>query len=910
VKRTAGFLAFSVLAASAATFAQTPDPRADHGAAALRRSLLEASTTASLLQVTAHPDDEDGGLLTMLARGRGVRVGLVTLTRGEGGQNKIGPELFDALGVTRTEELLASDRYYGVSQFFTRAVDYGFSKTLAEALAKWRFADADGGPVVGDLVRVIRRFRPDVLVARFSGTRRDGHAHHEASSILARRAFEEAGDPSKFPEQIREGLLPWKPKKLYVGIIRAGEDWTVSEDVGAYDSLLGLSYAQLAWQGLSHQRTQGVGQVQPDPGSRPVYYKRIDGTPAAAVLDVSGRVEIPYHEGKGVPESGFFDGIDTSLSGIADRLGADERSVPFLRPGLASLAREVGAASGAFDAARPEKCAEPLSRALAAADRLVRDLEGSALPPAEKSPGLFLLGIKRDQLRGALDHALSLALVARVEPEKEPGSPFPGFRFAVETARVAVPGGSYPISVSLSNRSSADLKVLGASIEAPAGWKVEAVSPAPADLPSGQTARALFRVTVAADASFTAPFWHRASVEDAVYSVDDPAKIGDPLPAFPLRARVRYSVAGAENAIETVVETRTIDPLRGEVARALAVEPALSIRNTPPLAVVPLARVGRGSVPLDVEVTAQAPGPQSGRVSLDVPAGWPRPAARTFAIGGDETSAAVRFALEVPAGTGPGIYRVGAAADGASRTLDFIEHPDIGPFYFLKAAETRVEVLDLRLPDGLSIGYVRGAEDSIPEFLQQLGIRVHLLTAEDLEKGNLSSYPTIVTGPRAYDVRDDLRRANPRLLDYVRAGGRLVVQYNSNTRAFDAGNWFPHPAKFPDRNERVTVEDSPVEMLSPEDPVWNRPNRITPRDFDGWVQERGLYFVGEWSADWKPLLSMHDPGEPPLRGGLLTTTLGKGTYVFTAESWFRELPEGVPGAIRIFVNLISPATTR
>ena len=909
MRRTARFF-FLLMGAAPAALAQTPDPPADHGAAALRRSLLEVSTTASFLQVTAHPDDEDGGLLTLLARGRGVRVGLVTLTRGEGGQNKIGPELFDALGVTRTEELLASDRYYGVTQFFTRAVDYGFSKTLAEALAKWRFADPDGGPAVGDLVRVIRRFRPDVLVARFSGTRRDGHAHHEASSILARKAFEEAGDPAKFPEQIREGLAPWKPKKLYVGIIRAGEDWTVTEDVGAYDPLLGESYAQLAWQGLAHQRTQGVGQVRPDPGSRPVYYRRIDGTPAAAVLDATGKVEIPYHEGRAPSEAGFFDGIDTSLAGIAGRLGGDEKSALFFRAGLEAVARDVAEAAGDFDAAHPDRCAEPLARALAAADALAGRLETAPVASDRKRDAAFLLDVKRQQLRAALDRALSLAIVARLEPEKEPGSPFPGFRFAVETARVAVPGGSYPVSVTVANRSSRELKVAGAEIAAPPGWRVEPTTAPPAALAAGQTARALFRVTAPADAAFTAPFWHRESVEDAIYSVDDPGRIGDPLPPFPLEARVRYGFAGAQGSIATVVQTRTIDPLRGEIPRELAVEPALSVRTTPPLAVVPLSRLGRGGVPLEIEVSPTAAGAKGGTVALDVPAGWPKPAPRAFTLGADAPSATVRVALDVPRGTAPGVYRVRASADGESRTLDFLEHPDLTPFYFVKPAETRVEVLDLAVPEGLSIGYVRGAEDSIPEFLQQLGIRVHLLTAEDLEKGDLSAYPTIVTGPRAYDVRDDLRRANSRLLDYVRGGGRLVVQYNSNTRQFNAGGYFPHPAKFPDENQRVTVEDSPVEILSPDDPIWNHPNRITPRDFDGWVQERGLYFLGEWSDDWKPLLSMHDPGEAPLRGGLLTTRLGKGTYVFTAESWFRELPEGVPGAIRVFVNLVSPATAR
>jgi len=910
LKRTLGFFLLFLGAFSSRALAQTPDPPADHGAAALKRSLLEISTTASFLQVTAHPDDEDGGLLTLLARGRGVRVGLVTLTRGEGGQNRIGPELFDALGVTRTEELLASGRFYGVSQFFTRAVDYGFSKTLAEALSKWRFADADGGPVVADLVRVIRRFRPDVLVARFSGTRRDGHAHHEASSILARRAFEEAGDPSKFPDQIREGLAPWKPKKLYVGIIRANEDWTVTEDVGAYDPLLGASYAQLAWQGLAHQRTQGVGQVSPDPGSRPVYYRRIDGTPAAAVLDDAGKVELPYHEGKAAAEKGFFDGIDSSLPAIADRLGPEETKAPFLRPGLQSLSRDIGEAAAAFDAARPERCAPALARALARAGDLLAKLDSAPLGSPAKPEARFLLAIKRDQLRVALNRSLSLALLARVEPEKETGSPFPGFRFAVETARVAVPGGSYPVSVALSNRSPEGVKLLGAELAAPAGWRVETTTPAPPEAEAGATARALYRVSVAGNADFSAPYWHRGSVDDPVFTVDDPAKIGDPLPPFPLHARVRYSYGGAESEIVTVVQTRTIDPLRGELARELAVEPALSVRISPPLAVVPASRVGKEAVPIDVDVAGNAEGRRQGAISLEVPSGWEKPSARTFTLTPDARSAEASFSLAVPAGTKPGMYRVRADADGEGRTLDFLEHPDIGPYYYVKPAESRVEILDLVVPPGLSIGYVRGAEDSIPEFLQQIGVRVHLLSAEDLEKGNLSAYPTIVTGPRAYDVRDDLRKANPRLLAWVKNGGRLVVQYNSNTRAFNAGDFFPHPAKFPDENQRVTVEDSPVEILSPEDPIWNRPNRITGRDFDGWVQERGLYFRGGWSAEWKPLLSMHDPGEPPMRGGLLTTSLGKGTYVFTAESWFRELPEGVPGAIRIFVNLISPGTAR
>ena len=899
----------AMLTASVAC-AQTPDPPADHGAAALKRSLLRLSTTHSLLMVTAHPDDEDGGLLTMLARGRGVRVGLVTLTRGEGGQNKIGPELFDALGITRTEELLASDRYYGVEQFFTRAVDYGFSKTLAEALQKWRFADPDGGPVVADLVRVIRRFRPDVLVARFSGTRRDGHAHHEASSILARKAFAEAGDPAKFPDQIREGLRPWQPKKLYVGIIRASEDWTVTEDVGAYDPLLGVSYAQLAWQGLAHQRTQGVGQVAPDPGPRPVYYRRIDGTPAAAVLDAAGKVETPYHEGHApATENGFFDGIEGAVPAIGS--GPGGKGDAGIHGDLAAFETAVADAAEKFDAARPERCAEPLARALAALSAAATHLDASNLSAERKADARFLLDRKRADLAGALDHALSLALIARLEPEKEPGSPFPGFRFAADTGRVAVPGATYPVSVSVSNRSPAPLRILQTSLVAADGWRIEAVSDAGAvTVAPHASSHALFRITVPTDAPPTAPFWKRATVEDALYTVDDPRMIGDPLPPFPLRARVRYAVGDAENTTETIVQTRTIDALRGEIARELLVEPPLSVRPNPPLVVVPLSRVGRAAERIEVEVSALSPAGGSGTATVLPPAGWTVPTARNFSVTPDRPTASVPLSLSVPAGTRPGVYPLHAEAAGQKRTIEFIEHPDIGPYCWVQPADARLEVVDLRLPDRLSIGYVRGAEDSIPEFLQQLGIDVHLLSSDDLAKGDLSRYGTIVTGPRAYDVRDDLRRANGRLLEYARGGGRLVVQYNSGTRAMNAGNYFPYPAKFPDDNDRVTVEDSPVEMLAPQDPIWSYPNRITLRDFDGWVQERGLYFLGEWSPQYTPLLSMHDPDEAPLRGGLLVARVGKGTYVFTAESWFRELPEGVPGAIRIFVNLVSPPPRR
>lgn len=909
-------LLFLLLAAAPRISAQTPDPLADHGSAALRQSLLRLSTTASLLQVTAHPDDEDGGLLTLLARGRGVRTGLVTLTRGEGGQNKIGPELFDQLGITRTEELLASGRFYAIQQFFTRAVDYGFSKTLAEALQKWHFADSDGGPVVEDVVRAIRTFRPEVFVARFNGTPKDGHAHHQASSIIARKAFEESGDPTKFPEQIREGLLPWQPRKLYIGNLWRTKDWTVTEDAGAYDPLLGMSYAQLAWQGLSRQRTQGVGQVAPDAGSRPVFYKRIDGTPLARVLNADGKIEPPIQEDPTEPrEEGFFAGLDESLPGIADRLDASGSRVPRLREDLDRLASTAAEALAAFRAEEPDRSAPALARGLGLVASLAHRVEQAGGPPEARASALFLLRIKEEQFREALNLSLSLDLQALVEPDKEPGSPFPGFRFAVETMRVAVPGSSFPVSATIVNRSRSAVKVRRLELVAPPGWRSEVSSePSRATLKTNESARALFRVTVAPDATAATPYWHRDTVEDSVYRVDEARLIGMPLPDFPLRARVTYEYSGVVNSAEAIVNTRMIDSLRGEIKRELVVEPALSVRVTPSLAVVPLSHVAEDKVPVEVEVSNNATDRRQGVVRVDVPAGWRITEKRPFALAHERDGEKLEFTVTPAPGTREGVYRMTALAETPApsgtydRALDFLDHPDIGSFYDLLPAAVKVAVVDVRLPKSLRLGYVAGAEDSIPAVLTQLGVDLHFLSAEDLEKGDLSRYQTIVTGPRAYDVREDLRRCNPRLLAYVKAGGRLLVQYNSNTRALNAGNYLPFPATFPASNARITVEDSPVEMLEPANPLWNEPNRITPRDFDGWVQERGLYFLGEWSADYAPLLSLRDPGEEPLKGGLLVARYGKGTYIFTGLSWFRQLPEGVPGAIRIFANLISAGT--
>ena len=645
--------------------------------------------------------------------------------------------------------------------------------------------------------------------------------------------------------------------------------------------------------------------MRPDPGSRTVYYERIDGTPLAAV-GPDGKIENPFREGPAKPEKDFFDGLDETLPGLEKRLGS--RAGKTLAGELDRLEVTAEEAIRRFDATHPEACAEPLARGLTLAREIRGQIDSGPASSEDRSEAAFLLDEKIAEFQNALNDSLSLTLFARVEPEKEPGSPFPGFRFAVDTMKVAVAGESLPVSVTLVNRSSLSLKLVSAEVLAPADWKTdpETLFP-PGSLGSNASARSVFRVRVASPSPSTAPFWHRRTVDDPLYEVDDPRLTGNPRPAYPMTARVHYDFAGTNAFITQAVVTRTIDTLRGELPRDLAVEPAVSVRVRPPLAIVPLSKAGERSVAVELELTNHAAGKQEGQLRLAPPAGWKAPEPEAFSLEKENDAERLAAALSVPKGAKEGTYVLKASAGPFDQTLDILEHPDIAPSYFLKPAEAKIEVVDVVVPENLTIGYVRGPEDSIPEFLQQLGIRVVFLSPEDLEKGDLSAFPTIVTGPRAYDVRDDLRRYHRRLMDYVRNGGRLVVQYNTNVRSFRE---FPFPASFSPETRRITVEDSPVEILHPENAIWNFPNRITLADFNGWVQERGLYFPAQWSSDYTPLVQMRDPGEEPLLGGTLIAHPGKGTYIYTALSWFRELPEGVPGAIRIFVNLISPSKSR
>src|SRR5437762_4096048 len=525
----------------------------DTGTAGLAQAMRKLQTTGRLMQVTAHPDDEDGGMLTLESRGKGISTLLMTLTRGEGGQNKLGSNLFDVLGVLRTLELLASDRYYGVEQRFSRVADFGFSKTPEETFEKWGGHDV----ALGDLVRVIRTFRPDVLVARFSGTSRDGHAHHQASAIVTREAFRAAGDPNRFPEQIKEGLLSWQPKKLYVGNFGDPEGSTLGFDIGTYYPLLGKSYTQFAVEGLARQTSQGTGGFRVSPGHRFTYYKRVDSV-------LAGGEE---------HEKDFFEGIDTTLPGLASRLGSDESKLPALRKSLQSLQDLVNEAADKAKPRDPSDAGAPLIKGLKLTRDLIKQVDQSSLTPAEKLELLTNLKTKATQFERAANLALGVLLDLSVDP---PEASQGGFIRLEQTFQTAVPAQTFTLTARLYSRGTADIEPEQIMLDVPDGFTSEIVKRDLKPLHSGDMASVQFRITIPQDAQPTKPYWGRSNAyTETVDKFSNPAYSTFALPPWPVQAHAVYNVAAGEGVARAIAMAKYIDPIAGQGQHELMIAPAL-----------------------------------------------------------------------------------------------------------------------------------------------------------------------------------------------------------------------------------------------------------------------------------------------------------------------------------------------
>jgi len=879
-------LLISILVAPSRVGAEKPALAQDQGYVALEQELGRLGTTARLMHTTAHPDDEDGGMLTFESRGKGATALLCTLTRGQGGQNKSGDAFSDELGVLRTLELLAATDYYGVDLRFTRVADFGFSKTPEETFEKW------GGHEIAmaDLVRVIRTFRPDVLAARFTGTTRDGHAHHQASSLVTQEAFRAAGDPNRFPEQIKEGLLPWQPKKLYIGHFGSSEDANLKFDIGTYSPLLGMSYTQMAVEGLARQTSQGTGGFRVSPGHRYTYYTRVDST-------------LPKAELKN-EESDFFDGIDTTLPALASRLGSDEAKAPFLRPQLTEMAKLVDQAAKNARPANPSDAGAPLLEGLKLARDLIRQVDQSSLTGAEKLELLTHLRTKEQQFERAANLAMGILLDVSVDPPE--GAPGGGFFRLEQTLQTAVPGQSFTLTARFYDRGTKDIEPEKITLDMPEGFQSEILKSELKPLHSGDMASVQFRVSVPENAQYTKPYWGRKNpYKESVDTLNHPAYATLPLPPWPIEAHAIYNAGEGKGSVHAVAMAKYVDPVSGQGQHELGIAPALSVEFENPSQLV---RIDSGKpFPVNVRVRTQLTTPADATLRFSLPPGWSAsPASRPLHLEHEGDVAELQFSI-APKLNREAHYDVDAIADhhGKELTEGFhvVTRSDLDRFYYYFPATLDVSAIRVSLPPGLRVGYVMGAGDDIAAALRQLGIEVEVIAPANLATIDLSRFNTIVMGIRAYDVSTDVRVSNPRLLDFVSRGGTLVLQYNSSVGAFNSGHYTPYPMT--DSNQRVSVEEAPVEILDSQSPILNYPNKISAHDFDGWVQERGLYFMSSWDDHFHPLLASHDPGEQPLKGGLLVAQYGKGTYVYSGYAFFRQLPAGVPGAIRLFVNLVS-----
>ena len=759
------------------------------GAARLAQEQRLANNWRRVLMIGAHPDDEDTELLTILSRGDGINTAYLSLTRGDGGQNLIGPELGEALGVLRTEELAAARRIDGAAQFFTRAFDFGFSKTAKESLQLWNHDS-----VLKDMVRIIRRFKPQVIVSVWSGTPSDGHGHHQASGTLALEAFRASGDARRFAELEREGLRTWQPAKFYRSVFRGLPGTaTLTFDGGVIDPATGHSLHQLAVQSRDQHRSQNQGNLE-------------ELGPATAAVRLDAR--IPEITGR---DDSLFDGI----------------APPPARGFDGHMAEQLLIESGVI------------------VDAFTTDDE--VTPGQQLTDTLVLWNTGRDTVRVAFNIAEHRGFVSR-----------PGDCVA-----------------------------------------------RPYAVPPGVRYRCTFVTTVAARANPTTPYYLNRPRHGALYQwTGDPSLWGEPEEP-PLSASVAVEIPGRGSAsVSREVAARFRDPVIGEVRRAVMIVPAITVSLEPNARLWP---VGIRSREYQVVLEHLARDSSDAVVSLTVPRGWRTGKAQAVHFAREGERATLTFNVIAPLSAPLNVYHIEARAVVGHDTMDTgiyrIRYPHVRARNLLTVAQAKVVVANVTFPAIGAIGYVRGGGDLVPEAMVNAGVPVSLLTGDALERAPLGKWKVIVIGPRAYEADESLKRAHPRLMKWLEAGGTLIIEYQQ--LPYVAGGFAPKPFTLVSPTQsRVTDETAPVRLLAKAHPVLNWPNRIVNGDFDDWVQERGLDFPSTWDPAWIPMLETHDSGGPPLSGGLLIARVGKGTAVYTGLAFHRQLPAIVPGAWRLWANIL------
>ncbi len=798
----------------------------------LYNDLKKLNFLGSALYIAAHPDDENTRLISYLSNHVHARTGYLSMTRGDGGQNLIGTELRELLGVLRTQELLAARRVDGGEQFFTRANDFGYSKHPDETLRIW-----DKDEVLSDVVRVIRTFRPDVIINRFDHrTPGSTHGHHTSSAILSTEAFDLAGDPSAYPGQLRE-LQPWSPSRLFFNTSwwfygsqekfeQADKSRLVPLDIGVYYPERGLSNNEIASMASSQHRCQGFGRLNVR-GTQMEYVELLQGSmPSGADL---------------------FDGIDTSWGRI-----------------------EGGAAIGAL--------LEPIENAFNFADPSVHlpDLL-KAYTLLEKLEASHWKNIKINELKNIISGVSGVYLEA-----------------SSETA-YANPGKEADLRIEVVNRSEWPVRMLGYRLDS--GMKTDSV----VSLPYNDRVVLEASLNIPEDHADTAPYWLRETGTMGMYRVPDASLIGQPEtpPAFYLHTKLDFN--GTVIPFDVPVIHRYSEPDKGELRRAFDIVPRVTASFENQVELFPTTHSKQ--IQLTVRSLTDT---ASGQVSLDIPQGWrSEPSAYDFNLEGRGDEQIFQFTLLPPTGESQGYVSPRVASGGKvyDRELITIEYEHIPTQTVLLPAAVKVVRLDVEKA-GQHIGYVMGAGDEIPENLEAIGYTVHPLQVQDLNSEMLRKMDALVLGIRAYNVLSDLPFKTDVLLEYVKEGGTMVVQYNTSGRGpRDFSNLAPFPLRL--SRDRVSDETAPVKILEPGHPLLNFPNQVGSKDFEGWVQERGLYFPDKWDPAFTPLFSMNDPGESPKQGSLLVAPYGEGYYIYTGLSFFRELPAGVPGAFKLLSNMLS-----
>ncbi|HSE38656.1 MAG TPA: PIG-L family deacetylase [Blastocatellia bacterium] len=973
-------------------------PTEDRGAMALGQAIKRLGIVGSVLHTGAHPDDEDSGMLAYLARGRQVRAAYLSLTRGDGGQNVIGSELYESLGVIRTEELLAARRIDGAQQFFTRAFDFGFSKSRTETLSKW-----DREAVLGDIVRVIRTFRPLIIVSAWSGTPNDGHGHHQSAGLLTQEAYRAAADPSRFPEQIREGLKPWQVKKLYLRSFdgAAGNREflpsmaTLSLNTGEFDPLLGCGYYEIAARGRSQHRSQDQGTIE----ARGPRYSRL------RLIDSKlGPIK---------NEKDIFEDIDTSLVGIAAYAGS---AAPRLRDRLAEVQTAANEAKARYNPLARDSVSEPIARGLKELRAIRSALVGLGLNESELFETDFLLQQKEADFVDALLKSGGVVVDCLADDE------------------VVTPGQN--LTITLSAYANAAAKLNGFGLVSAPGWTVVEKSNKTSEVDGRIVFQAEYTVSIGADVEPTGPYWLKSPRKRDMFSIDKPSNGStgiEPVAPAALMGIADFTITGESVKAGQAVEYRFADRAVGEIRHDLKVAPPVSVNVSPDILVYP-----KSAIAVEREVTVSVTNNHKagvrGSLTLQKPDDWlVTPPSSRFDLKREGERAVFKFAVKAPGGASEISRSISAVAKIGERSYhegyEVVAYPHIGSKFVYHEALAQAEVIDVKVVPGLKVGYIDGAGDDFGSALERIGIDVRTIEAGELASGDLSAYDAIVAGVRVYEVRPDVIANNARLMEYVNRGGAYIVQYSRGN--FETGGFAPYRTGREERQDsraqeqrgreprllflsetemagalsksatkprigfigasgdkvldslrsagldtrplgadqlggdlsqidvivvgsdaskrpelarynsalldysrrklviaaysqsqfvngdfpsfpkpdarpfRVTDELAPVTILEPEHPRFNFPNKITERDFEGWVQERGAYFLGDWDSHFKPLMASHDPGEPDLKGGELIAEYGKGFYVYTAYAWFRQLPKAVPGAYRLIANLVS-----